>query len=1334
MDYSELLDRCEAWHEAEEYEKIVEALEAIPEEERTTDIDMELARAYNNLGDSGDIKGRRLLKKALRLMESHETELSDDYSWNFRMGYALIFLEREGEALPHFEKALELHPGDDPKYNTREEIQTLIDSCRECMALPMFEMTFRTRVARAWEEFSKEEAEIRRMMDSDRRDDYSEELIRRIQDILEIALDDPAFEFGIDEGKHDLVLVAQGDKARLFEYVYFRDHAPESVLENWKITVGRPPRPGFHLRAFDLDVCGDDVDVWAERTEEDRVTLRVRCDKVQDSIEDEDNVWWMLFTIVDSVIGEIADMRHVESFEVVDNPPGGQPVKLSDLPGAIEDMGIVLTNDADSYLKRYTVYKTEPNRESEGPWRFDIISGSSCCPPIINDYFSGGRGCVDILHADGAVAGYIAYSLDIFDGDDRSDRIFDFRDSLEEALIEKAGEDAITVIGGATGLYYGYLDLIAWDIPSVLSAAQEFLTGSGVSESFFRVFAMDVPSCLIANNRVGDADLDLDDIDYIPYDPEDPEPFYDQIAKWNEDDEYSRCIAVLETIPEDQRDYRSEYALVRALQNYAIIGDHDEGTPGYKSDRALRRSLEILESIRDEGENRAEWNMRMAYGHQYLEGQEELAIPYAERWSELDPEDEDAKGVIRECLEEIAASENGYECEEGGEEDETGVFAGFVLMSRASWSKMQLIRDLREMWGIEAEEDDDESDDDSLVFEVDGRVAAVSLMKGPIPDGEAEANAENNYMWSEAVEIAKEHRAHLLVFVGKKDDDDLIERGKLFVKILAACCRQENATGVHTSGVVFQPGFYEAMAEMMNDDELPIFNWIWFGLYRTEDGISGYTYGMRTFGREEVEVLNAEAEPDKVRDLLVNIVSYQLECDVHLKDGETIGFSEKDRHTISLSEGVALPGMTLKVSYNAAEIWMDDAEYHLESIREKSLPVDEIAAYNHMAIYLRWCVEHGLMGEDFMEEHGGQVEGNDLRPFIRDVLGGRMDAGMFNSDGWGFARYYYNYCGELDSPHYPSDIDDYALRYFGPERYNSDEFKTEAYLFIPFDEGYYDGMAEVIGRRYANWKNQMIDPDTRDPSDLAKAMMGYLDCECLYFPSMRDDDPIMSAYGYARRLGVREGYVPVLVKVDEILWECLILNSDPDNDGSEDYTFDREKVAEYRESALSTPTGDGRKVLDSLIGQRRSEAEDDDMDWDEEIIGSVQGGEGRDRLASYWNYETQMTDPMILAKIPVRNPWEVFAYLPFGNWNDCPDTLELMAAAKHWFERHGAVPAAMSHDELEFILPEPVPEDESLDVALEQYGLCPDMDQTYGTMGHLADELRRSTVWYMWWD
>ena len=392
------------------------------------------------------------------------------------------------------------------------------------------------------------------MMDSDKREEYSEELVKTVQEILEIALEDPTFEVGIDEGMYDLVLSTQGDKVRLFEYVYFRDHAPESVRERWKVTIGRHSSPGFHLRAFDLDVSGDDVDVWVEKGKEDRISVSVHCGKVQDALEDENRVWWMLFTILDHTIGEIANMRHIDSFEVVDQPLEGSPVKLRDLPRALEDMGIILTNDADSFLQRYTVYKSEPDTESDGPWRFDILSGSDCCPPIINDYYSGERGCVDLLHADGAVAGYLAYPLDSFDGEDRSERIFDFRDSLEEALTDKAGADAVSFIGGATGLRYGYLDLIAWDLQSVIDAAQEFLTGSDVSKAYFRVFSMDVPTCLIANNRDGDVDLVLDGIDYIPYDPEDPEPFYDQISKWNDEDEYSRCIAVLETIPEEQMD------------------------------------------------------------------------------------------------------------------------------------------------------------------------------------------------------------------------------------------------------------------------------------------------------------------------------------------------------------------------------------------------------------------------------------------------------------------------------------------------------------------------------------------------------------------------------------------------------------------------------------------------------------------------------------------------------------------------------------------------------------------------------------------------------------
>lgn len=78
--------------------------------------------------------------------------------------------------------------------------------------------------------------------------------------------------------------------------------------------------------------------------------------------------------------------------------------------------------------------------------------------------------------------------------------------------------------------------------------------------------------------------------------------------------------------------------------------------------------------------------------------------------------------------------------------------------------------------------------------------------------------------------------------------------------------------------------------------------------------------------------------------------------------------------------------------------------------------------------------------------------GADLRAFIRDELEVQLFDPLFNKTGRAFSVYYY---GENDSPYFPCYIDDYALRYFGPPRYHSNEFQQEAYLFIPFDEDYY---------------------------------------------------------------------------------------------------------------------------------------------------------------------------------------------------------------------------------------------------------------------------------------
>lgn len=1543
----DILKQCQKWHEESKQHKIIDALEAIPAEERTPEMDSELARAYNNLADPHKPTCKEMLKKALALLKPHEEYFEDDYYWNFRMGYSYFYLDQEGRALRYFEKALEARPDD-------EDTMQLIDGCKKGISLPQFSECFRDRTENWWETFAEMEAELRQMMDEDKDHTRGAELVAQMQETLNLVFDEISFEMGFNGKKHELILTPEGDKVKLFELVYFQKHAPKEVLEHWNILVGRQPLQNIGLRTEDgWNISGDDVQIWLEEQGENSFAISVYCEKLLPMLrEAEGRAWWMLTTLTDQVLGEIPHMRYIGSFDVLEEPKAEPSFLLSQLPDKLREQGLELSTDPEAYLDSYLGYKMEPKQDPDADWRLDVMVGSTCCVPLINGYLNADNDFMDDLHADGAVAGFFCYPLDTLREEEGSQKIFDFRDKLEEVFTTDEGSEVLTLTGGATGLYCGYVDFIAWDIREALNMAKEFFEGTDIPWAIFHTFRREAGSVPLkqqddgteTENQDDELDETLMGMDYIPYTQQNAEAFFAQLEQWNDEDEYTRCIQALNAIPEDWRNYRTAYALARALENYAIIGDHDEGTPRYKGDKALCRAIEVLESVREEGQDKAEWNMRMAYGYQYLHACEEKAIPYAQRWAELDPEDENAPAVIRECKAEIRKrqrsrkkkakfvpgdtpfegfdltnfwddnwyalkeyvsdppsdeliasveeelgyklpaayiwlmkqhnggipvntcypcdeptcwaedhvaitgifgigrekscslcgelgsqfmideweypaigvaicdcpsaghdmifldyrdcgpqgepavvhvdQENDYkithladsfeefirgleheslydpdedveDLEDDADEEETdhkGSFAGSVLLSKAEWDKEQLIRDLREEWGIVDEEPDEgdedvENSDDAVVMRVGGMMLIVTLFHGHIPDNEAEINAENNYMWPEAVEVAKAHKAHIMVAV-LGEEEKLLERGKLFTKAMAVCCKQKYATGVYTSGVVFEPRFYKGLADMLKEDELPIFNWIWFGLYRSEGGLNGYTYGMDVFGKEEMEVLNTDAEPEELRDFLASLASYVLACDVTLQDGETIGFSADDKHTITRSPGVSLPEeqMTLKISYEPTEvepetdddsIGMDDVSYHIESIEEKELPIDPINAYNHMAIYLRWCMEHDLMGEKFLEEHGevvNQVKADpgstELRTFIREELFGCLFSALFNQKGRAFAHYYY---GENDAPYYPADIDDYALKYFGPSRYHSNEFQQEAYLFIPFDEKYYQAMAKVIEKRFVNWQGQDFDEDTLEPSEVAQAIMEYLDCECTYFPSMADDDPIMSAYSYARRLGVREGFIPVLIKADdETLLECLVMNADPEND-ADCYEFNPKAVEEYRKKMLSAPVKDGKAVLEELTGQRKEEAEEDDMDWEEEIIGEIDGGINNDRFASYWDSDTNMTVPLILAKIPVKNPWEIFAYLPFGNWNECPDTLELMAVAKYWFEQYDAVPAAMSHDELEFLLPTSVPKEKAMDVAVEQYGFCPDLDQN-ASIGTLADTIHQSTVWYFWWD
>lgn len=420
------------------------------------------------------------------------------------------------------------------------------------------------------------------------------------------------------------------------------------------------------------------------------------------------------------------------------------------------------------------------------------------------------------------------------------------------------------------------------------------------------------------------------------------EALMQQIRDWADEFDHEAIIEVLPELKTPEQYYEAVLGIAYAYLNQEMYEDaevwlrkveeqgRESGVWNYRLAVALMHRMELDEAleyaadaVKVEPDYPWGWLVysKVLYG---LERKDD-ALAAAEEGSRLVPGDDEFTALIRNISDDLSFAEvSGVEeQDEDGEAKKYNSFCGSVLLNTVEIDIDKIMSDLKEEWGIEPKEDPEDSsgedrgeDNTTKVFYVGDALVAVSLMPAKVPENEAERYAETNYMWQDAVEVTKTHQAHILVAVLPHGLTP-VEAGKLYVKVVSACLRQPNAIGVYTSGTVFQPEFYIEVAEMMKDDEeaLPVLDWIYLGLYRNDSGNNVYTYGMTTFGKDEMEILGSRQELSELQGFMFEIASYVIDSDVTLQDGETIGVSEEQKLPIVRSKGVSVEGMSLKIIY-----------------------------------------------------------------------------------------------------------------------------------------------------------------------------------------------------------------------------------------------------------------------------------------------------------------------------------------------------------------------------------------------------------------------------------
>lgn len=496
--------------------------------------------------------------------------------------------------------------------------------------------------------------------------------------------------------------------------------------------------------------------------------------------------------------------------------------------------------------------------------------------------------------------------------------------------------------------------------------------------------------------------------------------------------EYSKCIRTIESVPEGERGYRMTILLGWAYSDLAVLGDRDAGRED-PDQELLGKAVRILESVEYRGRDDPFWNARMCYALWMTDGRESDALGYAMRWKELDPGSEDARRqeiTIRRYIDQNVNQEP-------------------EMYDKAQW---------------DAVEDH------------------IGKHFGDFPNVFHELVSPDIHVDICIIPPRRDHDYYTLVTIGMgahpmdipEDAEDVRRRAEVMINLPRDWRLDE--------GSLNDERWYWPIRMLKDVARLPVSTGCWLGWGHTvgidEDG----TYDGSTeqcgcillspgvFGEDSYRC--ALPDGDEIEFFQV-IPLYREELEYKIENGADDLLDMSTDDLLEVIDPTRLNMITDADRIDKDLAVMDKAVVHQRVIDRLGLETEPLAAYNHMSIYLEWCIRNDMMNGSFVSRHRDVVESvrsgamTDLRPFIRDDpdMDGRLTTLHLNRIGSFFTQWY-NW-GDRSNPYeFLRDVKDYADVLFEDREWHNEEEMFNAYLLIPWSDGYRLRMMDAIDERF----------------------------------------------------------------------------------------------------------------------------------------------------------------------------------------------------------------------------------------------------------------------------
>jgi len=220
---------------------------------------------------------------------------------------------------------------------------------------------------------------------------------------------------------------------------------------------------------------------------------------------------------------------------------------------------------------------------------------------------------------------------------------------------------------------------------------------------------------------------------------------------------------------------------------------------------------------------------------------------------------------------------------------------------------------LTQAWGYKIEGQD--YNDTTAVLTTAGTMFAIAFMPAAIPTEDIQHSAAYAYNWPSVLEDIQDVDSHAIVSV-LSGDLTIVERHLLLSRILfAIIATTPSCVGIYQGSqtLLIPREQYLDYQEELALGKVMVPLWVYIGLRTTDAGNSLYTYGLRVFGKQEIEVIDSALPLEELYSFLVNICSYVIGSNVVFQHGETLGYTAEQKINITASKGILVEGETLKL-------------------------------------------------------------------------------------------------------------------------------------------------------------------------------------------------------------------------------------------------------------------------------------------------------------------------------------------------------------------------------------------------------------------------------------